>query len=171
MPSAGETANPPRRTALRALLILVAITVVVAALAAAYLLTRPSYAGQWVGPGNIQGSGDPSAIVASLALQQNLLGGINGTGMVCAASNGTLSQIPVSVSGSLSGASANLTLHASGNDTALVPASLPTTANLSQGQLTLTADTPVHLLLTLQPGSASDFSDDCNLLLQPASGG
>ncbi len=80
-PSVENTANPSRRVALRALLILVAITVVLAAATAVYLFTRPTpYSGNWVGPGNFQGSGDPYAIEMYLSLEQKPFGGISGTG-------------------------------------------------------------------------------------------
>lgn len=170
-PSAGDSADRSRRIAFRALLILVVITLIAAVATGVLLFTRPSYAGMWVGPGNVQGSGDPNAIVASLALVQNLFGGISGTGTVCAASGSTLIQIPVNVEGNLSGGSANLTLHAVEHGTAILPATLATEGNLSQGQLTLSADSPAHLLLTLQHGRTSDFTAACNQLLQPASGG
>ncbi len=55
-PSVENTANPSRRVAIRALLILVAITVVLAAATAVHLFTRPTpYSGNWVGPGNFPG--------------------------------------------------------------------------------------------------------------------
>jgi hypothetical protein len=148
--------------------ILVVITVVLAALTVVYLLSRPSYAGTWVGPGNVQGPGSPNAIVASLTLEQNLLGSISGMGSVCAASGSTLTHIPVRVDGSLSGSSANLTLQAQGGDGSIIPTTLTVQGTLSQGQLTLSAGEPASLLLTMQPGSASDFSAACNQLIQPA---
>ena len=160
-----------RRTAIRALLILIAITIVLAGFTGVYLFTRPSYAGEWVGPGNVQqGDGDPDAIVASLSLAQNPLGGISGTGTVCAVSSGSLTQIPVSVEGNLTGSLATLTLHASGSDTTIFPTTLTADGALDQGQLTLNAESPAHLLLTLQHGDASDFTTECNQLTQPASG-
>ena len=95
-PSVEDTANPSRRVALRALLILVAITVVLAAATAVYLFTRPTpYSGNWVGPGNFQGSGDPYAIEMYLSLEQKPFGGISGTGTLCAATGGTLGAHPV----------------------------------------------------------------------------
>ena len=169
-PSAESAVNRPRRAAVRVLVILVIITVVLAAATAVYLFTRPSYAGEWVGPGNMQGSGSPNAVVASLALEQNLLGGISGSGSFCAAIGNTPTRVPVSVDGRLSGSSANLTLHTRGGDTAGIPATLAVQGALSQGQLTLSAGEPAFLLLTLQHGSASDFTAACNQLIQPSSG-
>lgn len=171
-PTVDSAANQSRRIAVRALLILVAITVALAAVTAVYLFTRPSYAGAWVGPGNVQGTGEPHAVVASLSLEQNLLGGISGTGKVCVASGGTLTQIPVSVDGNLSGSSASLTLHtnASGGGASILPASLLVQGALSQGQLTLSAGEPAFMLLTMQHGSANDFTTACQQLTQPASG-
>jgi hypothetical protein len=169
MNSTPATSNPTdqsRRTAVRALMILAAITVVLAVLTGVYLFTRPSFAGKWVGPGNVQGSGAPQAVVISLALDQNPLGGISGTGTVCAATNGTLTQLPVTVAGNLSGSSANLTLNATGDNPAVFPATLTANGILSQRQITLTATAPTHLLVTLQPGTASDFNAECQQLLQ-----
>ncbi len=162
--------DPSRRIAVRALLILVAITVVLAAITAIYLITRPSYAGEWVGPGNVQGAGSPNAVIASLTLEQNPLGGITGTGKVCVATGATLAQIPVRVDGNLSGSSAKLTLRTSGADTNILPASLLVEGVLNEGQLTLSASEPAFLLLTLQRGGASDFAAAGNALIQPASG-
>lgn len=171
-PTATSAPDHSRRIAIRALLILVAITVVLAIATGVYLFTRPSYAGTWVGPGVVQGTGDPNAIVVSLSLEQNPLGGINGTGTLCAATSGSLTRIPLTASGNLSGSSASLTLRASEGDTAIFPQALTAEGNLGEeGQLTLTAESPAHLLLTLQHGSASDFSAACNQLIQPASGG
>lgn len=169
MSSTSTSSNPTdqsRRTAVRALMILVAITVVLAALTGVYLFTRPSFAGTWVGPGNVQGTGDPQAVVISLALDQNPLGGISGTGTVCAATNGTVAQLPLTVSGNLSGSSANLTLNAIGNNPDVFPPTLTANGTLSQRQITLTATAPAHLLVTLQPGTASDFNAECQQLLQ-----
>lgn len=165
--SAENTTDTSRRFLVRVLLILVAITVVAGVFTGVYLFTRTSYAGKWVGPGNVQGTGDPSAIVALLALEQNPLGGISGTGTVCAANGNTLTRIPLTVSGKLVGSTASLTLHASGGDAAIFPATLAAEGTLSQGQLTLSADAPAHLLLTLQHGNASDFDAACNQLVQP----
>src|SRR5690348_7816838 len=169
-PSTESAPDKSRRVAVRALLILVIITVVLAAVTAVYLFTRPSYAGEWVGPGNVQGLGSPNAVVASLTLEQNLLGGISGTGSICAATGNTLTRIPVSVDGHLSGSTANLTLHAHGGDATVIPTTLAIQGTLDQGQLTLSAGEPAFLLLTLQHGSASDFNAACNQLIQPASG-
>ncbi len=169
MSSTPTTSNPTdqsRRTAVRALMILVAITVVLAVLTGVYLFTRPSFAGNWVGPGNVQGTGDPQAVVISLRLVQNPLGGISGTGTVCAATNGTVAQLPLTVSGNLSGSSANLTLNAIGNNPDIFPPTLAANGTLSQRQITLTATAPAHLLVTLQPGTASDFNAECQQLLQ-----
>ena len=89
-PSVENTADPSRRIALRALLILVAITVVLAAATAVYLFTRPTpYSGNWVGPGNFQGSGDPYAIEMYLSLEQKLFSGISGTENICALTSST----------------------------------------------------------------------------------
>ncbi|HEX5440678.1 MAG TPA: hypothetical protein VFW76_07325, partial [Ktedonobacterales bacterium] len=148
-PSAESAPSQSRRIAVRALMILAAVTVVLVTATAIYLFSRPSYAGQWVGPGNVQGSGSPNAVVASLTLEQNLLGSISGTGSVCAAISNTLARIPVSVDGRLSGSTANLTLHTRGGDTSVIPATLAVQGNLSQGQLTLSAGEPAFLLLTL----------------------
>jgi hypothetical protein len=169
-PSAESAPDQSRRIAVRVLLILVAITVVLAAVTVVYLVTRPSYAGEWVGPGNVQGSGSPNAVVASLTLEQNLLGSISGTGSICAATGNTLTRIPVSVEGHLSGSTAILTLHAHGGDATVIPAALAVQGTLNQGQLTLNAGEPAFLLLTLQHGSVSDFNAACNQLIQPASG-
>jgi hypothetical protein len=169
-PTVDSATNQSRRIAVRALLILVAITVALAAVTAVYLFTRPSYAGTWVGPGNVQGTGEPHAVVASLSLEQNLLGGISGTGKVCAATGSALTQIPVNVDGNLSGSSASLTLHTSGGGASILPASLLVQGALSQGQLTLSAGEPAFMLLTMQHGSANDFTAACQQLTQPASG-
>src|SRR6185437_8371875 len=169
-PSAESAPDKSRKIAVRVLLILVTITVVLAAVTAVYLFTRPSYAGDWVGPGNVQGSGNPNAVVASLALEQNLLGSISGTGSVCTATGNTLTRIPVSVDGHLSGSTASLTLHARVGDATIIPATLAVQGTLNQGQLTLSAGEPAFLLLTLQHGSASDFNAACNQLIQSASG-
>jgi hypothetical protein len=169
-PTTDRAAEQSRRIAFRALLILVAITVTLTAITVVYLFTRPSYAGVWVGPGNVQGAGDPHAIVASLSLEQNLLGNISGTGKVCAATGSALTQIPVSVEGSLSGSAATLTLHTSASNTSIVPASALIHATLDQGQLTLSAGEPAFLLLTMQHGNANDFTAGCKQLIQPASG-
>jgi len=169
-PSTESAPDRSRRIAVRVLVVLVAITVVLAAVTAVYLFTRPSYAGEWVGPGNVQGSGSPNAVVTSLTLEQNLLGGISGTGTICAAPGNTLTRIPVSVEGRLSGSTASLNLRAHGKDTSVIPATLAVQGTLDQGQLTLSAGEPAFLLITLQHGSASDFSAACNQLIQPASG-
>lgn len=166
-PSTENAPNQSRRIAVRALLVLVAITVVLAAATAVYLFTRPSYAGEWVGPGNAQGSGSPNAVIASLTLEQNLLGSISGSGSICAATGSTLTRVPVSVDGRLSGSTANLTLHTHEGDISVIPATLAVQGTLSQGQLTLSAGEPAFLLLTLQHGSASDFTAACNQLIQP----
>lgn len=170
-PTSNSAPDRSRRIAVIALLILVAITVVLAVVTGVYLFTRPSYAGAWVGPGVVQSTGDPNAIVVSLTLNQNPLGGISGTGTLCTASDGTLTRIPLTASGNLTGSSASLTLRATGGDTAIFPGTLTVQGELSQGQLTLSADSPAHLLLTLQPGSASDFSAGCDQLVQPTPGG
>lgn len=171
-PSVENTTDPSRRIALRALLILVAITVVLAAATAVYLFTRPTpYSGNWVGPGNIQGSGDPYAVVASLSLEQNVFGGISGTGALCVAKGGTLAHIPLTVSGNLAGSSADLTLNANAGDTRIFPATLAVQGTLDQGQFTLSAESPAHLLLTMQHGSTRDFTAACNQLIQPTPGG
>lgn len=164
-PSAESAPDRSRRIAVRALLVLVAITVVLAAATAVYLFTRPSYAGDWVGPGNVQGAGSPNAVVASLMLGQNLLGGVSGSGSICVAEGNTLTRVPVSVDGHLSGSTAILTLHARW----VFPATLVVQGSLSHEQLTLSAGEPAFLLLTLQHGSASDFSAACNQLIQSAS--
>ena len=169
-PSVESAPDRSRRIAVRVLLVLMAITVVLAAATAVYLFTRPSYAGEWVGPGNVQGSDSPNAVVASLTLEQNLLGGVSGSGSICAATGNTLTRVPVNVDGRLSGSSANLTLHARGGDTSVIPATLAVQGTLSHEQLTLSAGEPAFLLLTLQHGSASDFTAACNQLVQPASG-
>ncbi|HEY1388259.1 MAG TPA: hypothetical protein VGF38_06905 [Ktedonobacterales bacterium] len=169
-PPAERAPDKSRRIAVRALLVLVAITVVLAVATSIYLFSRPSYAGEWVGPGNAQGSGSPNAVVASLTLEQNLLGGISGSGNFCAATGNTLTRIPVSVDGRLSGSIAILALHARGGDTSVIPATLAVQGTLNQGQLTLSAGEPAFLLLTLQHGGASDFDTACNQLIQPASG-
>ncbi|MGE5335350.1 MAG: hypothetical protein ACM3N4_11665 [Nitrososphaerota archaeon] len=161
-----------RRIAVIALLILVAITVVLAVVTGIYLFTRPSYAGAWVGPGVVQSTGDPNPIVVSLTLNQNPLGGISGSGTLCTtASDGALTRIPLTASGNLTGSSASVTLRATGGDTAIFPGTLTAQGELSQGQLTLSAESPAHLLLTLQPGSTSDFSAACDQLVQPTPGG
>jgi hypothetical protein len=161
-PSVEDTANPSRRVALRALLILVAITVVLAAATAIYLFTRPTpYSGNWVGPGNFQGSGDPYAIEMYLSLEQKPFGGISGTGTLCVATGGTIAHIPLMVSGNLAGSSADLTLHASAGDAPISPATLAVQGMLDQGQLTLSAESPAHLLLTMQHGSMRDFTVAC----------
>ena len=159
--------DPSRRLAVRALLILVAITVVLAVVAVAVLFTRPSYAGTWVGPGNYQGSGDPYAVAALLTLEQNPLGGVSGTGTICAETGGTVTQTQVTVSGNNSGSTASLTLRPAPGDTALFPDALTAEGTLDQGQLTLSAESPAHLLLTLQHGGQSEFSAACAQLAQP----
>jgi hypothetical protein len=169
-PSTESAPDTSRKMAVRALIILVIITVVLAAITAVYIFSRPSYAGEWVGPGNVQGSGSPNAVVASLTLEQNLLGGISGSGSVCAATGSTLARVPVTVDGRLSGSTASLTLHAHGGSASVIPATLAVQGNLNQGQLTISAGEPAFLLLTLQQGNASDFNAACNQLIQPASG-
>ena len=161
------TRDPSRRLAVRALLILVAITVLVAVVAIAVFFTRPSYAGTWVGPGNYQGSGDPYAVVALLTLEQNPLGGVSGTGTICADTNGTPTQTAVTVSGNVTGSDASLMLRPVTGGSALFPDALTADGALDQGQLTLSAESPAHLLLTLQHGSRSDFTAACNQLAQP----
>ncbi len=171
MSGASSNAGAPdraRRIAVRALLILAAITVVLAAATGVFLFTRPSYAGEWVGPGNAQGSDSPNAVVVSLTLEQNPLGNISGTGSICAATGNTLTRILVSVTGNLSGSTANLTLYTRERDETVMPATLAVQGTISQGQLTLSAGEPAFLLLTLQHGSASDFNAACNQLIQPA---
>jgi hypothetical protein len=165
--STANTRDPSRRLAVRALLILVAITVLVAVVAVAVLFTRPSYAGMWVGPGNYQGAGDPYAVVALLILEQNPLGGISGTGTICVGTGGTPTQTAVTVSGNVSGSDASLTLRPVTGSSALFPASLNADGALDQDQLTLSAEAPGHLLLTLQHGSRDDFTAACNQLAQP----
>ena len=164
-----NTRDPSRRLAVRALLILVAITVVLAIVTGVVLFTRPSYAGAWVGPGNYQGSGDPYAVVALLTLEQNPLGGVSGTGTICAATGNTPTptQTAVTVSGDLSGSNANLTLRSVAGGSALFPNALTADGTLDQNQLTLSAESPAHLLLTLQRGSQSDFTAACDQLTQP----
>ncbi len=169
-PSAESAPSQSRRVAVRALMILVTITVVLASATAIFLFTRPSYAGEWVGPGNVQGSGSPNAVVASLTLEQNLLGSISGSGSICVAKGTKLTRVPVSVDGRLSGSTANLTLHARGAGASVIPATLVVQGSLNEGQLTISAGEPTFLLLTLQHGSASDFNAACNQLIQPASG-
>lgn len=169
-PSAESAPSQSRRVAVRALMILAAVTVVLATATAIFLFTRPSYAGEWVGPGNVQGSGSPNAVVASLELEQNLLGGISGSGNICVATGNSLTRIPTSVDGRLSGSTANLTLHAHGEEASVIPTTLAVQGSLDEGQLTLSAGEPAFLLLTLQHGSASDFNAACNQLIQPASG-
>jgi hypothetical protein len=169
-PSAKSAPDRSQKVAVRALLVLVAITVVLAAVTAVYLFTRPSYAGEWVGPGNVQGSGSPNAVVASLTVEQNLLGGVSGSGSICAAPGNTLTRIQVSVEGRLSGSTASLTLHTHGGDASVMPAALTMQGTLNEDQLTLSAGEPAFLLLTLQHGSASDFNAACNQLIQPALG-
>ena len=165
-PSAKSAPDRSRKVAVRALMILAVITVVLATATAVYLFTRPSYAGQWVGPGNVQAAGSPNAVVASLTLGQNLLGGISGSGSVCVAEGNTLTRVPVSVDGHLSGSTAILSLHLRW----VFPATLAVQGSLNEGQLTLSGGEPAFLLLTLQHGGASDFSAACNQLIQPASG-
>ena len=164
-----NTRDPSRRLAIRALLILVAITVVLAIVTGVVLFTRPSYAGTWVGPGNYQGSGDPYAVVALLTLEQNPLGGVSGTGTICADTGDTPTptQTAVTVSGDLSGSNARLTLRPVTGSSALFPAALTADGALDQGRLTLSAGSPAHLLLTLQHGSQSDFTAACDQLAQP----
>jgi len=169
-PSAEGAPEKSRRIAVRVLIILVIITVVLAVVTAVYLFTRPSYAGTWVGPGNFQGAGEPVEFVVMLSLDQNPLGGIKGVGTLCAAQNGTPARAPITVSGRVSGSSANLTFSVSGRELSAFPVALATHASLSQGQLTLSAGEPAFLLLTLQHGSASDFTAACNQLIQSASG-
>jgi hypothetical protein len=168
-PSAESAPDRSRRIAVRALLVLVAITVVLAAATAVYLFTRPSYAGDWVGPGNFQGAGEPVEFVVMLSLDQNPLGGINGVGTLCAAQNGAPARAPITVSGKVSGSSANLTFSVGGRELSAFPATLVVQGSLSHEQLTLSAGEPAFLLLTLQHGSASDFSAACNQLIQSAS--
>lgn len=163
-----NTRDPSRRLAVRALLILVAITALVAIVTVAVLFTRPSYAGRWVGPGNYQGSGDPYAVVAMLLLEQNPFGGISGTGTICADTGGTPTQTAVTVSGNLSDSNASLTLRPVTGSSALFPDALTADGALDQGQLTLSAESSAHLLLTLQHGSRDDFTAACNQLAQPA---
>lgn len=165
--STANTRDPLRRLAIRTLLILVAVTVVVAVVAVAVLFTRPSYADTWVGPGNYQGSGDPYAVVGMLILEQNPFGGVSGTGTICADTSGTPTQTAVAVSGNLSGSDASLTLRPATGSSAFFPASLNAGGALDQGQLTLSAESPAHLLLTLQYGSRDDFTTACNQLAQP----
>jgi hypothetical protein len=164
---AANTRDPSRRLAIRALLILVAITVVLAIVTGVFLFTRPSYAGAWVGPGNYQGSGDPYAVVASLTLEQNPLGDISGVGTICADTGDAPTQTAVTVTGNLSGSTASLTLHTATGVSALFPDALTANGALDQGQLTLSAESPAHLLLTLQHGSRSDFTAACDQLAQP----
>ncbi|HEY7342680.1 MAG TPA: hypothetical protein VH591_17525 [Ktedonobacterales bacterium] len=158
-----------RRIAVRVLVVLVAITVVLAAFTAVYLFTRPSYAGTWVGPGNFQGAGEPVEFVVMLSLDQNPLGGIKGVGTLCAVQSGAPARAPITVSGSVSGSSANLTFSVGGRELSTFPLALATHASLSQEQLILSAGEPAFLLLTLQHGTASDFNAACNQLIQPAS--
>ena len=162
-----NTRDPSRRLAIRALLILVAITVVAAIVAVALLFTRPPYAGTWVGPGNYQGSGDPYAVVGMLILEQNPFGGVSGTGTICADTGGTPTQTAVTVSGNLSDSNASLTLRPVTGSSTFFPASLNVGGALDQGQLTLSAESPAHLLLTLQHGSRDDFTAACDQLAQP----
>jgi len=168
--SAESVPDRPRRIAVRVLLILVAITVVLAAATAVYLFTRPSYAGTWVGPGNFQGAGEPVEFVVMLSLDQNPLGGIKGVGTLCAAQSSAPARAPITVSGSVTGSSANLTFSVGGRELSAFPVALATHASLDHEQLTLSAGEPTFLLLTLQHGSASDFTAACNQLVQPASG-
>lgn len=165
--STANTRDPSRRLAVRALLILVAITVLVAVGAVAVLFMRPTYAGTWVGPGNYQGSGDPYAVVGMLILEQNPFGGVSGTGTICADTGGTPTQTAVTVSGNLSGSDASLTLRPVTGSSAFFPAALNAESALDQDQLTLSAESPAHLLLTLQHGSRDDFTTACNQLTQP----
>lgn len=168
--SAEGAPDKSRKVAVRVLIILVTITVVLAAVTVVYLFTRPSYTGTWVGPGNFQGAGEPVEFVVMLSLDQNPLGGIKGIGTLCAAQSGAPARAPITVSGSVTGSSANLTFSVGGRELSVFPVALATHASLSQGQLTISAGEPAFLLLTLQHGSASDFSTACNQLIQPASG-
>jgi hypothetical protein len=169
-PSAESAPDKSRRIAVRALMILAAITVVLAAVTAVYLFTRPSYAGTWVGPGNFQGAGEPVEFGVVLSLDQNPLGGIKGAGTLCAVQSGAPARAPITLSGSVSGSSANLTFSVGGRELSAFPMALVAHASLSQGQLTISAGEPAFLLLTLQHGSASDFNAACNQLIQPPSG-
>jgi hypothetical protein len=105
-----------------------------------------------------------------LSLEQKPFGGISGTGTLCVATGGTLSRVPLTVSGNLAGSSADLTLGASSGDAPIFPATLAVQGMLDQGQFTVSAESPAHLLLTMQHGSASAFTAACNQLIQPAPG-
>lgn len=155
---------------MRVLFVLVAITVVLATATAVYLFTRPSYGGEWVGPGNFQGAGEPVEFIVMLSLDQNPLGSIKGVGTLCATQSGAPARAPITVSGSVSGSSANLTFSVGGRELSTFPVALATHASLSQGQLTLSAGEPAFLLVTLQHGATSDFNAACNELVAPASG-
>jgi hypothetical protein len=143
-----------------------AAAVVIAAVI--YVLTRPSVAGNWVGPGNFQGGNDASvAIAAYMRLEQQFGGAISGTGELCANSAQGIVQEPVDISGSMSGSSVQLALHtkASAPASTSLPlaAALELSGTLVDGELTLSGSSPPGVL-TLQQGSQSDYTAACGNL-------
>ncbi len=50
----------------------------------------------------------------------------------------------------------------------IFPATLAVQGTLDQEQFTLSAESPAHLLLTMQHGSMSAFTAACDQLIQPA---
>ncbi len=96
-----------------------------------------------------------------------LFGSISGTGTLCIAIGSTLAHIPLTVSGNLAGSSADLTLSGSTGDTPILPTTIAIQGMLDQGQFTLSAESPAHLLLTMQRGGMSAFTAACGQLVQP----
>ncbi|HEV8194439.1 MAG TPA: hypothetical protein VGP82_23555 [Ktedonobacterales bacterium] len=142
-----------------------AVAIVIAAII--FAVTRTSVAGNWYGPGNIEGTNTPVAVAAYMQLSQQLTGSVSGSGQLCVRDAQGVIQTPVTVAGSISGASLKLTvrMNASGAATASVPLAsiLEMQGTLADGTLTLSGVSPPGVL-TLQQGSQSDYATACTNL-------
>lgn len=142
-----------------------AVAVVIAAVI--YVLTRTSVSGNWYGPGNIEGTSAPVAIAAYMQLSQQLTGSVSGSGKLCVRSAQGIIQVPVTITGSLSGSNVKLTARMSASDPAATSVPLASTlemqGTLAEGTLTLSGTSPPGVL-TLQQGSQSDYETACTNL-------
>jgi hypothetical protein len=132
-----------------------------------FVSTRASVAGNWYGPGNIEGTSAPVAVAAYMQLSQQLTGSVSGSGQLCVRTVQGVIQMPVTITGSISGSSVKLTVHitASGTTAAGVPlaSTLELQGALADGGLTLSGTSPPGVL-TLQQGSQSDYATACTNL-------
>ena len=167
-PPATPTRASSRRLAIRALVILVTITVVGTLASGSYGFTRTApYVGNWLGRGHVQGMHGSVAIEIYLTLNHSPLG-ITGAGRVCGlpsspendAATSTLYIFPVTVEGHIFDEATSFTMYSYEQE--ILPPEFNVHSTLEQEKLVLSSAPEQHLSLTMLHGTLGDFYFTCD---------